>query len=590
MTVWYLQMIKEETMSYILKTHNKKVVSGSKVKAKIVSSGDKSSFTNAYYDIVIQPAKLSDRECVIRDKQTVDSIISASNDFSHITEQVADIQKAINSARYGSRITYNNNSWDNLQYRTTENGVDKILDIMDANGKVIQRPPYNPEIPDAASRNHIITLTIKFKKGDYEDELKKEVIVPMYTAEEVLTALQSNTTTAQLWDAVKLDNLGSSKQIHSAIKVNFSPNEIRSKFFNTPEMRKYIVASDKATPSLTVDITNIYGLASDGSMTRTDAKKAWNNGKSNLFKTDSILTSQDDRNGKGTLYKLTNKETDLDTKYNTLLGYTISKVAGMDGKIDFKFQYTKADTGDNEIATQVSTNHYKDALSLTQCSTISSFITATMVSDLLKNNITNKWFDLDKIGNKNGVEERMSGTSNDSISDPYLITIGASENVIFRIPANILTLIKNGSVINPSEKDTTALDPESFGYYAFKNGSQEIIHGFDSTNGIYFGVDMLTSSAHMYTTDQASAEGNRDDVNAISTGLALGTQYTNTTASDTYILIKNSDIGDSGITGHFTITIPGAAYGTKTVSFEKYFKISKAASTSGSSTPGSGNP
>lgn len=248
-------------MSYILRPNNRKRISGSTIKAKIVSP-DKKMSSSVEYPVQVQVQTLSDRECVIRDMQQMDAILSGVNDWSNITEEIKEFQTALTSATNGSRIIL-----DGFQPYKDGSGNE----IINSNGVVLKRPAYT-----AGSDTDFTTiLRIIIKKNEEQEVYTKNITIPAYTADEVIGAIKTSNFAKEYWNLIKNANV-LSKNIFSSL-TNITGSSILQRY----EINKYYNSSVAASiPVLETTYPSYYTgtgtlISNTGVVNRLDAKTVY---------------------------------------------------------------------------------------------------------------------------------------------------------------------------------------------------------------------------------------------------------------------------------------------------------------------------
>lgn len=203
-------------MGFKLKTNNRKVESGTIITAKIVSP-DKSAYDYQDFSIVVQPQSLSDKEKVIRDAQTIASILDSNNpDWTHITDKIRGVVEASKAATYCD-VFYGDITSPSGNSSLIDSGEDinhnRIVNVN--NGEVIKRPPYNAS---STSPGFTATLQMSVKSGDEVEIIRRPFTVPMYTKAEVLGTISDYWTETKIWDLIKNSNTNKNA-IHSNLTV-----------------------------------------------------------------------------------------------------------------------------------------------------------------------------------------------------------------------------------------------------------------------------------------------------------------------------------------------------------------------------------
>lgn len=248
-------------MSYILRPNNRKRISGSTIKAKIVSP-DKKMSSSVEYPVQVQVQTLSDRECVIRDMQQMDAILSGVNDWSNITEEIKEFQTALTSATNGSRIIL-----DGFQPYKDGNGNE----IINSNGVVLKRPAYTA----GTDTDFTTILRIIVKKNEEQEVYTKNITIPAYTADEVIGAIKTSNFAKEYWSLIKNANV-KPKNIFSSL-TNITGSNILQRY----GIDKYYNSSVAASiPVLETTYPSYYTgdgtlISNTGAVNRLDAKTVY---------------------------------------------------------------------------------------------------------------------------------------------------------------------------------------------------------------------------------------------------------------------------------------------------------------------------
>lgn len=191
-------------MGFKLKTNNRKVESGTVITAKIVSP-DKSAYDYQDFSIIVQPQSLTDKEKVIRDAQTIASILDSNNpDWTRITDKIRGVYEASKAAQYcdvifGDRTT----SYGSSSLIDNGEDVDHVRIVNTNSGEVIKRPPYNST---ATQAGFTATLQMTVRSGEEMEVIRRVFTVPMYTKEEVLANITDQWKEQKIWDLIKNNN------------------------------------------------------------------------------------------------------------------------------------------------------------------------------------------------------------------------------------------------------------------------------------------------------------------------------------------------------------------------------------------------
>jgi len=229
-------------MSFILKSNNRKNRSGSTLRAKVVTEVNgtiKSKVKD--FPIIVREQKLSDKECVIRDKQQMESIIISSNEtiedsgetYIIVKDQIKELNTAITSATNGSII-------DTPQWSITNEN------ILSKNGEVINRPKFGDD------SDFITIMSIKVHKGDEEETFKVGIKVPRYEVLEVLNQLDMVFGQTTLINAIKDQNVDLNSIRHNLKK----PSE--AALIEQMQVSNYINTNNINKVKLNINVPDIY--------------------------------------------------------------------------------------------------------------------------------------------------------------------------------------------------------------------------------------------------------------------------------------------------------------------------------------------
>lgn len=191
-------------MGFKLKTNNRKVESGTILTAKIVSP-DKSAYDYQDFSIIVQPQSLTDKEKVIRDAQTIASILDSNNpDWTRITDKIRGVYEASKAAQYCD-VMFGDKTTPSGSSSLIDNGEDvnhvRIVNVN--NGEVIKRPPYSST---ATQAGFTATLQMTVHSGEEAEVIRRVFTVPMYTKEEVLANITDQWKEQRIWDLIKNNN------------------------------------------------------------------------------------------------------------------------------------------------------------------------------------------------------------------------------------------------------------------------------------------------------------------------------------------------------------------------------------------------
>lgn len=229
-------------MSFILKSNNRKNRSGSTLRAKVVTEVNNTIKSKVKdFPIIVREQKLSDKECVIRDKQQMESIIISSNEIIEdsgetyiiVKDQIKELNTAITSATNGSVI-------DTPQWSITNEN------ILSKNGEVINRPKFGDD------SDFITIMSIKVHKGDEEETFKVGIKVPRYEVIEVINQLDMAFGQNTLINAIKDQNVDLNSIRHNLKK----PSE--AALIEQMQVSNYINTNNINKVKLNINVPDIY--------------------------------------------------------------------------------------------------------------------------------------------------------------------------------------------------------------------------------------------------------------------------------------------------------------------------------------------
>lgn len=216
-------------MSFILKTNNRKKVSGSTLVAKIVSP-DCKDWDSRRYPVTVSVQGLSDKECVIRDIQQIDSILCSNNEVYENgfllgnNSELSELGIALNSAVNGSSVS------EVTIVDEQENLIDDNSMIQITNGnkcKVIHRPPYNPkdenDLGDDEESYKSVDISVTVSKGDYSEKYIRTIYVKPYTADEVALKI-TQYLQDDFWNCIKGEHNISTDKVFDNFNADFIKN------------------------------------------------------------------------------------------------------------------------------------------------------------------------------------------------------------------------------------------------------------------------------------------------------------------------------------------------------------------------------
>jgi hypothetical protein len=562
-------------MSFILKTNSRKKLSGSRLMAKIVSKDMKAS-TSKTYDVIVQTQALSDKEKVLRDKQQLESALDAANNWSDITYSIAQLTTLTNTeGSNGCRISVP--VFDNVEIND--------IKYMDNNGNVLKRLPYDSTIEGSnpgLSASMTITITSPNKKES--DTLVKEFIIPRYQPMEVLyiifNALSNNTSLSsteenRFWDAVRNNNI-SPKRVFGSLKdcSNFTKANIVSLIHDytgrTSDdgivLSDYVNTSiDSNIPSFTVLYPAIHADENDVNLANIASKINGiidiNTGEFRVpSPSDIYVLAQNELNAIG-LSKITIRDNDVSSlteaetvelfgsdartmesrfkNYGCIIGYGITFTSSNQNRLITGTMSLNGKTLriNNKVplvylSRRLVYNDVRDTIS--KSARISWFLTEDYFSDPDRNlNIVNALLNTDS--SSNTAQQRVT------------ITFKKSENIILRLPSNILNLSLGNNI------NDYITDVKNIGYYTNENGQ----FGFGGTSGennmFTFNLQFDSSAGFTGFHNALGTQPLTGDVDITSSNRQMSFV---SSSQQQYIFLQSSDTGLN--TSEYTGSINGS--------------------------------
>ena len=182
-------------MGFILKTNGRKLRSGAKIQAKIVTE-DKKSFLKTNYDFLIQVKELTNQEKVLRDAQQVASLLDAANGVINNTYMPG------NSIAQIASLTNTQGSYGSWIYSPQFIGNATI----NQQGKILTRPKYG-------QNNVTVIMSIEVAIGNPGDEdyahttIKRNIIIQAFNEIEIIQQyIRSALGDNKFWNFIKKKN------------------------------------------------------------------------------------------------------------------------------------------------------------------------------------------------------------------------------------------------------------------------------------------------------------------------------------------------------------------------------------------------
>lgn len=406
-------------MGFKLKTNNRKVESGTIITAKIVSP-DKSAYDYQDFSIVVQPQSLSDKEKVIRDAQTIASILDSNNpDWTRITDKIRGVVEASKAATYCD-VFYGDITSPSGNSSLIDSGEDvnhnRIVNVN--NGEVIKRPPYNAS---STSPGFTATLQMSVKSGDEVEIIRRPFTVPMYTKAEVLGTITEYWTETKIWDLIKNNNTNKNA-IHSNLTVPSALSALTAIGIDS------IIDStnDDNVPTLEFTFPSYYTpndsdslVSATGEVTAIPATEAWQMDR-DLY-TVTGLASRDLSNEDCSSYGIQNSK----SKGEVVL-----------------YRFASKNTDHNKITTKWSYDN--GSVNITKDISGISFLSQLVKLEDIRANIAQSfslgWFIPPTALASYGVDDTTIGTNN-SQNNRKNITIPAGKHVVLQLPSKFSTMI-----------------------------------------------------------------------------------------------------------------------------------------------------
>lgn len=511
-------------MGFKLKTNNRKVESGTIITAKIVSP-DKSAYDYQDFSIVVQPQSLSDKEKVIRDAQTIASILDSNNpDWTRITDKIRGVVEASKAATYCD-VFYGDITSPSGNYSLIDGGEDinhnRIVNIN--NGEVIKRPPYNAS---STSPGFTATLQMSVKSGDEVEVIRRPFTVPMYTKAEVLGTISEYWTETKIWELIKGSNT-SKNAIHSNLTIPTALSALAAMGIDS------IVDStnDANVPTLEFTFPSYYTpddaaslIAANGEVAAISATEAW----------------QMDRD----LYTVTGLAS-KDLSSDDCLTYGIQNSKSKGEVVLYRF--ASKNTDQNKITTKWSYDSGTTSLAPKEILGINFLSQLVRIEDIRENiaqSFSLGWFIPPAALASYGVNDTTIGTNN-SQANRKSITVPAGKHVVLQLPSKFSTMITTDT--NP------VVDKTKIGYsYSPAEG-----------NPVGF-TDNMFSAMQINFTQSLHSSYSAIDVNSVSDAdptstIGDGTEFTADPNNTKYLYLNTSEAAP--FNGSLTLTLNENALG-----------------------------
>jgi hypothetical protein len=404
-------------MGFKLKTNNRKVESGTVITAKIVSP-DKSAYDYQDFSIVVQPQSLTDKEKVIRDAQTIASILDSNNpDWTRITDKIRGVYEASKAAQYCD-VIFGDKTTPSGSNSLIDNGesVDHVRIININNGEVIKRPPYSST---ATQAGFTATLQMTVRSGEEMEVIRRVFTVPMYTKEEVLANITDQWKEQRIWNLIKNNN--SNK---NSIRSNLTIPTALSALTSMGLEGIIDTSNDDNIPTLEFTFPSYYTpnlanalINNSGEVAAVSAVEAWQMDRT-IYSVNGVYVR------------------DLSTDDCSALGINGPKTKGE--VVAYRF-YSKSND-QNKIIGRWS----YDAMSVSGSIANVGFLSQAVDIADIKNNIAQSfslgWFMPTDALISYGITDTPIGNGNNQ-SNRKTITIPSGKHIVFKLPTRFSTMV-----------------------------------------------------------------------------------------------------------------------------------------------------
>lgn len=447
-------------MGFYLKTNNRKKLSGSLLEAKVVSPDYKLSGYKTF-PIQVQVQTLSDRECVIRDMQQLDAILSSNNNWSNIDTQVKELNTALKSASNGSKITLGTVAQPNVGFSPSKDENNVV--VINNDGVVEHRPPY---APNNQNSDFNTTLRITIKKGSIVEEYTKQMIIPAYTADNVMAEIKNKYwNNSVFWNSIKNNN---DRPLNLFSNISIINQDV---FLSNNGLKDIYYDSTDTAPTMSLVVPNYY---SETLIDKTSGEVA-------TFTATDMYALKSNAS-----YRVQEvKATDLNSIEATALHVDVQN--SRDEVVCYRLQ-SSTDT-DNVLSGTWSL----DGTSLTSMayqSPVGFLSSKISTSDILSNissSIKLSWFIPRDVLEANGLSNTSVGST--STSNRKIIQIASGKNPIIKVADSLSQLVTS------EYEDNTIVDTTGIGYsYDPTTGTR---NGFSNS---MLNVKVRLSSSMHYTS------------------------------------------------------------------------------------------
>jgi hypothetical protein len=516
-------------MGFKLKTNQRKVESGLTLTAKIVSP-DKTAYDYQNFNIVVQPQGLSDKEKVIRDSQTIASILDSNNpDWTRITDKIRGITEAARAATY-CNVYYGDITLNSASNTLIDNGEDQngMLIVNVNNGEVYRRPPYDVNRNDAG---FTAILQMSVQSGEEVEIVRRPFTVPMYTKADVLATIGDQLTEGRLWELVKGNNVNKNSVHTNLIKPSIKATLQGLGLSNIVDSTNVdnLPLIEFTYPSYYTTSNGLDLVSANGEVAAISASEVWQlnrdlynvNGLSSAFLTstecNNLGIENEKSKGEVAVYRFNSKQSS-------------------NNKITMKLSY---DNG---------------AISITKEVTGVCFLSKKISADDVRSNISQSfslgWIIPSDFLSRYGLADSIIGTNN-SQANRKNIEIPNGNHIVFKLPAKFSTLVSFDS--NP------VTDALNIGYSY--NPSDGNMVGFTDT---MFGSLQINFSKTLHSTYQLVIDANPSD------SVGDDSAFTSDANNTKYLYLNSAEA--SALTGSFTLTFAENSLGL-TGNVTIYFEV-----------------
>jgi len=516
-------------MGFKLKTNQRKVESGLTLTAKIVSP-DKTAYDYQNFNIVVQPQGLSDKEKVIRDSQTIASILDSNNpDWTRITDKIRGITEAARAATY-CNVYYGDITLNSASNTLIDNGEDQngMLIVNVNNGEIYRRPPYDVNRNDAG---FTAILQMSVQSGEEVEIVRRPFTVPMYTKADVLATIGDQLTEGRLWELVKGNNVNKNSVhtnlIKPSVKATLQGLGLSNIVDSTNEDNLPLI--EFTYPSYYTTNNGLDLVSANGEVAAISASEVWQlnrdlynvNGLSSAFLTstecNNLGIENEKSKGEVAVYRFNSKQSS-------------------NNKITMKLSY---DNGATSITKEV-----------TGVCFLSKKISADDVRSNISQSFSLGWIIPSDFLSKYGLTDSIIGTNN-SQANRKNIEIPNGNHIVFKLPAKFSTLVSFDS--NP------VTDALNIGYSY--NPSDGNMVGFTDT---MFGSLQINFSKTLHSTYQLVIDANPSD------SVGDDSAFTSDANNTKYLYLNSAEA--SALTGSFTLTFAENSLGL-TGNVTIYFEV-----------------